>query len=155
MRKASAIEDDMSVRTKSYFNQTHISVTHQHKSRSEEFLKENRRYHHIFNRWRLLDVLTTVLAVCGLVFSIANYEIVLGRHPPTALNFNTRLQKRDLELKMQAEFAMENVRFTDPIGRKIKWCVFIMSLSSTITMVMRHYFKVVWLKKYFNSNKHQ
>ena len=104
-------------------------------------------YFQIFNRWRFLDNLTTLLTMIGLVISMACYELVLLKYEPKDLDFNNRTRK------IIGEDAQDTVRFKDPLNIQLRWIVLILSIGSCVTMIMRHYFKYLWLKRYFNKNR--
>lgn len=95
-------------------------------------------YFHIFNRWRFFDNLTTLLSVLGLVLTMVCYEAILLKYHPVELNINNRLSP------LTGETAMETRRFRDPLNIKIRNIVLFLSIGSCVTMIMRHYFKVLW-----------
>lgn len=67
-------------------------------------------YFHIFNRWRFLDNLTTLLTMIGLGIMIACYELVLLKYEPSELDFNNRGGKQ------AGETAQDTKRFKDPLN---------------------------------------
>lgn len=91
--------------------------------------------------------MTTFLTVFGLILTCVNYEIILDKYKPSELNINNR------DHYLNNETAMESKRFKDPINLHFRWLVLFMSVGSALTMIMRHYFKVMWLKRYFNKSK--
>ena len=57
-------------------NQPHTSLAIS--TRQKERLNESKNYFIIFNKWRWMDLMSTVFALIGIVLAIVNYEIDLN-----------------------------------------------------------------------------
>lgn len=108
------------------------------KKRAENF-KAQKEYHIIFNKWRDLDFLTTVLSMVGLVLAILNFE------------HDVKNNSEPIDKEAYPD-PMSHPRNTD-----YKSCIFrmIIALTSAVSLVclyMRHLYQLKWMNKFLSSD---
>ena len=101
-------------------------------------LESEKLYHHIYKKWRTYDTMTTILSSVGFILAIILYEMNVWKN-----------EFVDIE-----EFpnAMDNRRFDNFETRFLRIIIFITSIMAVISLIIRHYYKHIWLTTFFNPN---
>lgn len=102
-------------------------------------LKRQKEYERIFKAWRYYDFISTFLSVTGLVLAIVSYELEVN--DDTIDRYTVDLTP-DMSRKELEEAAMN--RMKPPHIWWINWVVFGLSMTSGLTIYIRHYYVNLW-----------
>ena len=118
------------------FKKKHISE--ERRQRKIEFNNRQKQYHRIFNQWRDFDFISTTLAMIGLTLALVNYEIDIAN------------DQIPLDPSKYGDNAMLEPRNQKPTTNMFRLIVMITSLLSAGCLIMKHYYKVLWLNEHFH-----
>ena len=104
----------------------------------------NHQFFVLFNNWRKMDLLSTIFGLIGLVVGICSYEYDIS-HGYVFVSQDDYEHKDDRS-------AMRAPRFTDPFTRALRWTIFLTSYTGVFFLVMRNYYKVLWVNNFFNQS---
>ena len=90
----------------------------------------------MFNQWRDYDFISTILAMIGLGIAVANWEV------DAQMDYN----KLDPTKYPKAMDDPRNLKVSTNIIRII---ILTTTILAIISLVIRHYYKILWLNKYF------
>lgn len=115
-----------------------ITSMKERQEKKEKDLRKQKEYHSIFNQWRDYDFITTILAMIGLALAVANYEIEMledfGEYEPNNFSKDRHPHPKNLQRNM------------------VKVIVFVTTVLAVGCLTMRHYYKILWLNKYFHQD---
>ena len=110
----------------------------------EEETTKNQIFFKLFNNWRKMDLLSTIFGLIGLLTGIISYEY--------DIHHNYVFVPEDQYENRDEESAMDAPRFKDHNTIMLRWIIFITSYIGVFFLVMRNYYKVLWVNNFFNES---
>ena len=110
----------------------------------EEETTKNQIFFKLFNNWRKMDLLSTIFGLIGLLTGIISYEY--------DIHHNYVFVPEDQYYNKDEESAMDAPRFRDHNTIMFRWIIFITSYIGVFFLVMRNYYKVLWVNNFFNES---
>ena len=109
------------------------------KEKKSRLFNKQKEYHRIFNQWRDYDFITTILAMIGLALAVANYEIEMLDE----FGYSVGSKHSEKQRVIDPDNVQRNL---------VKAIVAFTSLLAVGCLAMRHYYKILWLNKYFHQD---
>ena len=88
-------------------------------------------------KWRSYDLITTILASIGFIISIILYE------------FSVQQSYETIDID-QYPNAIDHPRVDNLFTETLRLIILATTLLAVITLIVRHYYKYIWLNYFFN-----